>query len=218
MSIAINLSAASAVDSYDALVAELRDQLDDDGYSQTAIDSAIRKAEAHFNRVLRTPEMETAATVVVSGEYGTLPADFLEMRAARYAADPCRDLVAMSPAALYQTYRGRSGVAEAYSMEGGRLRFGAVGDATIDILYFAKIPALTSTSPTNWLLDKHPDAYISACLYYIARRDRDSDGEAQAMNELGEIVDSIQQSSASARWGSGPLVPQGIMQVRGVRA
>jgi hypothetical protein len=162
--------------------------------------------------------METSATISASSEYASLPDDFLEMRSARYAADPSRDLVSMSPAALYNTFRGQSGVAEAYSLEGGRIRLGAVGTASLDILYFAKIPALTVTSPTNWLLVKHPDAYISACMYYIARRDRDTEGQAQAESELAQIIDSIQTSSANARWGSGPLIPQGMMQVRGARA
>jgi hypothetical protein len=218
MSIALNLSAAAAITSYSDLIDEIRDMVDNAAYPQSAIDSAIRKAEAHFNRVFRTPEMETVAPLIVTSEYSNVPEDFLEMRSIRYAADPCRDLISYSPAGLYMTYRGVSGSPQGYAIEGQRLRFGPVGNATFDMLYFAAIPALTITSPSNWLLDKHADLYVAATLYHVARRERDSDGEAQAGNEMQEIIASIQTSSAKARWGSGPLTPQGIGQVAGGRA
>jgi hypothetical protein len=217
MTIALDLSAAGAISSYTDLVDEIRDMVDDASYSQDAIDRAIRKAEAHFNRVLRTTEMETVAPIVVTSEYAALPADFLEMRAIRYANDPLRDLRSMSPAALYMTYRGQSGTPCAYAIEGAALRFGPVGDATLDMLYYAAIPVLTNTMPSNWFLSKHPDAYAAATLYHIARRERDSDGQAQAGGEMQTILEAIQESSNKARWGAGPLVPQGMTQVCGAR-
>lgn len=218
MTIALDLSAAGAISSYNDLIDEIRDMADDAAYSQDAIDRAIRKAEAHFNRVLRTPEMETIAPIVVTDEYAALPDDFLEMRAIRYAASPCRDLQSMSPAALYMTYRGQSGTPAAYAIEGTLLRFGPVGDATLDMLYYAAIPVLTNTTPSNWLLSKHPDVYAAATLYHIARRERDSDGQAQAGGEMQTILEAIQESANKARWGAGPLIPQGMTQVYGARA
>lgn len=59
MSIAIQTYAPGAISSYPNLIAEIRDLMDDGDYSQEAIDRALRKAEAQFNRSLRTPEMST---------------------------------------------------------------------------------------------------------------------------------------------------------------
>jgi hypothetical protein len=216
MSIAIDISAAGSISSYADLVSEIRDMVDDANYSQGAIDSAIRKAEAHFNRTLRTPDMENVATLNVTAEYIALPADFLEMRAIRNV-NGCFDLDSVSPAALFMRYRGAAGCPTAFAIEGQRLRFGPVGNATLDMLYYATIPQLTDAVPINWLLIKHPDAYLATALYHIARRERDSDGQQQAGTEMQTILDAITTSANSARWGAGPLTPQGISQVFGVR-
>lgn len=202
---------------YSDLVTEVRDMADDDNYSSSAIDSAIAKAEAHFNRVIRVPDMETATTIAVTTEFADLPTDFLEMRAIQPAGSPCYTLKSTTPAALYMDYRGLSGTPTAYAIEGKRLRFGPVGTGSFDMLYYAKIPALSASNTTNWLLTKHPDCYLAGVMYHLARRERDSDGQAQAVNELSEIIDAINVAGQAARWGAGPLVPQGMRQVRGPR-
>lgn len=218
MSLALNLTAAGAIATYTDLIDALRDMADDASYPQDALDAAMRKAEAYFNRVLRVPDMEAVALLTVTTEYATLPTDFREMRAIRPVGDACRDLASMSPAALYMNYRGLSGTPAAYAIEGNRLRFAPIGSGTFDMLYYQAIPVLTISSPSNWLLDKHPDAYVAGAMFYLAIRERDSDMQNTASGLLTEIVDSIQTEGNSARWGAGPLKPQGIQQVCGGRA
>lgn len=218
MSIALDLTAASAIANYADLITAIRDMADDTAYPQASIDDAIRKSEAYFNRKLRVPDMETAVPLTVTGEYVALPSDFREMRAIRPVNAPCYDLASMSPAALYMTYRGQSGTPVAYAVEGLQLHFGPVGNATFVMLYYAAIPALTNEIPNNWLLDKHPDAYAAAVMFYLALRERDGEMQTTASGILDQIVADIQSEGNAARWGAGPLVPQGIQQVRGGRA
>lgn len=213
MAYALDLGVIAAVTDYDSLIAEIRDLIDDAEYSQPRINSAIRKSEAHFNRVLRVPDMETVGSLTLSGDTVPLPADFLEMRAIRPSSRPEGWMTGLSPAALYMTYRGLSGIPEAYAIEGSNLRIAPVGDGGVEILYYAAIPALTSDNQANWLLTKHPDAYISGAMYYLARRDVDPEGQQSALVELNGIIDAIQMAGNNARWGAGPLTPQGIMQV-----
>lgn len=217
MTIALDLSVSGSITSYGGLVDAIRDMADDETYSVSVIDAAMRKAEAHFNRVLRVPDMEVALPLSAASEYADLPLDFLEMRAIRTVGSSCQSLKSFSPATLYMQYRGRSGTPDAYAVEGNRLRFAPVGTVTCDMLYYAAIPALTDANPSNWLLRKHPDAYLAGALYHIARRERDSDGMAQAIAELNDIIDSISDAGERARWGAGPLAPQGTQQVRGAR-
>lgn len=218
MSIAIPTYAPGSITSYAELVTEIRDMMDDADYSQAAIDRALRKAEAEFNRALRTPEMETRTVFTVSGELTPLPDDFLSMRSLFYEGVPDRTLTSLSPASAISTYGGYDGIPMAYAVEGGLIRVVPVGTATLEMSYYAKLPSLSDEQVSNWLLEKHPDLYVSGVLYHLARRERDADGMAQAAQEVSALLASINNAGQRNRWGAGPLVPMGVRQVCGARA
>ncbi len=219
MSIALDLSEVGAIATYSALIAEIRDMSDDAGYDQEAINRALRKVEAHLDRELRSPEMERATTLTAIGEFVALPNDFLDMRALRYSGSDAPDLIQTTPGALQFNYRGVSGSAAAYTIEGRSLRLAPIPTAaTFDLLYFARIQPLTEAIQSNWVLDKHPDVYVAGALYHLARRERDGEGQGQAGTEYLAIIDAIIRNGISARWGAGPIVPQGMRQVNGCRA
>ena len=217
MSIAIPTYAPGSITSYSELVTEIRDMMDDADYNQEAIDRALRKAEAEFNRTLRTPDMETRAVFTVSSDLTALPTDFLEMRFIFVEGMPDQPLASMSPSGLLATYYGRSGCPMAYTLEGGNIRVGPVGTAAVEMVYYQRILGLTDAQVSNWLLRKHPDLYVAGVLYHLARRERGEAGMAQAAQEVSTLMGSIQSSAQKARWGSAPLVTRGIQQVRGAR-
>lgn len=218
MSIAIATYAPGAIASYADLVAEIRDMADDADYAQDAIDRALRKAEAQFNRTLRTPDMEARIVLQVTTELTSLPSDFLEMRSIYQEGSPDLPLASMSPHGLVSTYRGVAGFPTAYAIEGSMLRVGPVGTAALDMSYYAGLPALSDAQVSNWLLQKQPDLYVAGALYHIARRERDTEGQQQAAQEVEALLAGIMNASQRARWGAAPLVPNGMMQVRGARA
>lgn len=217
MSIAIPTFAPGAISSYNDLIDEIRDLMDDADYNQVAIDRALRKAEAEFNRTLRTPEMETRALLTVVGEITSLPSDFLAMRFIFQEGSPDRILKSMSPAGMLAAYRGISGCPEAYTIEGRELRIGPVGNANLEIVYYRPLPPLSDAQVSNWLLAKHPDLYVAGVMYHLARRERDSDGMAQAAQEVAALTQTIREQSQRERWGAAPLTPAGMRQVRGAR-
>lgn len=217
MSIAIPTYAPGAIASYSDLITEIRDMMDDADYPQDAIDRALRKAEAEFNRTLRTPEMETRVILSVTEELTQLPADFLELRFIFQEGSPDTPLKSMSPAGMLAIYSGVNGVPEAYTIEGQYLRVGPVGSAKLEMVYYRPIPQLSDAQVSNWLLAKHPDIYVAGALYHLARRERDSDGMAQAAQEVLTLTNAIREASARNRWGAAPLIPAGTRQVRGAR-
>lgn len=217
MSIAIPTFAPGAIATYGDLLTEIRDLMDDADYSQQAIDRALRKAEAEFNRSLRTPEMEAQAFVDVTAERSPLPADFLQLRALYQVGTDLRVIGSMSPATADALHGSLSGNPTGYVIEGDLLRVTPVGDTKLQILYYQAIPPLTEAQPSNWLLRQHPDLYIAGVMYHLARRERDSDGMAQAAQEVTTLLDAVRQSSNRARWGAAPITPMGIRQVRGPR-
>lgn len=217
MSIAIPTYAPGAISSYSELIDEIRDLMDDADYSQAAIDRALRKAEAEFNRTLRTPEMETRALLNVVSEITPLPSDFLALRFIFQEGSPDRVLKSMSPAGMLAAYRGMAGCPEAYTIAGKELRVAPVGVTNLEMVYYRPLPALSDAQVSNWLLAKHPDLYVAGVMYHLARRERDSDGMAQAAQEVAMLTATIREQSQRERWGAAPLTPAGIGQVRGVR-
>lgn len=213
MSIAIPTYAPGAISSYSDLLVEIRDLMDDTDYSQAAFDRALRKAEAEFNRTLRTPEMENRVVLSITDELTQLPSDFLELRFIFQEGSPDSPLKSMSPAGMLASYRGVSGTPEAYAIEGNNLRLGPVGTATLELVYYRPVPALSDAQVTNWLLAKHPDLYVAGVMYHLARRERDSDGMAQAAQEVASLTDAIRNAAQRNRWGAAPLTPTGIAQV-----
>lgn len=217
MSIAIPTYAPGAIASYSDLITEIRDLSDDSDYDQGVIDRALRKAEAEFNRTLRTPEMETRAILSVTEELTQLPSDFLELRFIFQEGQPDLPLRSMSPAGMLEIFGGVAGIPEAYTIEGSLLRVGPVGTATLEIVYYKPLPPLSDAQVSNWLLAKHPDLYIAGAMSWLAFRERDQEAMSFWTGLVGAITETIRGTAARNRWGAAPLTPAGIRQVCGAR-
>ncbi len=199
------------------LVAEIRDELDDSGYPSAKIYRAIARAEAYFNRELRVPQMETVATLTVTGESTALPANFLQMRAIYQDGSPDLPLSSMSPEGLRQLYSGQSGPAASYAIEGSNLIVAPVGNAIVKMLYYAAIPALTESNTTNWLLTDNPDIYIHHTLAIIFARIGDDERAASNLGIATQLIEQANKAGKNARWGASPLKPVLVQQVPGAR-
>lgn len=217
MTIAVNTSPANSISNLSDLVIEVRDEMDDDGFSLDRIYRAIGRAEAVFNRDLRTPRMETELQFVASTEASDLPIDFLQLRSVYQEGSPDSPLRSMAPAGLRNLYSGEPGTPYAYAIENRRLIIGPVGETTLTILYYARIPALTDSNPSNWLIDEHPDVYLHQVLAILFNKTGDSERAALNLSIARELIASINSAGTKNRWGAGPLVPMGLRQVRGGR-
>lgn len=129
------------------------------------IPELITLAESEFNRLIRTPDMEATGNVAVTSGTGSLPADCLSVKTARIASVGKLDVIStdefdeLSAAAVPP-----NGLPRKYSQWGSSLHVLPSADATVAIRYFQKIPALTASSTTNWLMTRHPDLYLYASL------------------------------------------------------
>ena len=217
MSLVVVTSPENAISSLSDLVDEVRDELDDDAFSAERIYKAIARAEAVFNRELRCPKMETTYQFTTDTEETELPLDFLQMRTAYEEDSPDNPLNAMSPSGLRSYYQGRTGSPEAFTVENRRFVMAPVGEATFTILYYARIPALTSDNPSNWLLEEHPDVYLHQVLAILFNKTGDRDRAIDNQQIAGGIIEAINASGRKNRWAGGPLVPRGISQVYGAR-
>jgi len=125
----------------------------------------ITLAEAKFNRALRTREMETTATVAASNGAVALPADYLEMRRLFINGSTRKELEYLTPETFYLTFPSNTGSSKYYTIEGSNIKLADQSTSSdVIILYYQKIPALSVSNTTNWLLTSHPDLYLAESL------------------------------------------------------
>lgn len=129
----------------------------------------ITLAEERMNGDLKTRAMETKVTLsAVSGtKTVALPTDMLEMRRLQILGTYNQPLSYRSPDEISVDYAdNRVGQPLVFTVVGGNVELAPVPDSdySIELTYEQRIPALSDTNTTNWLLDAWPGAYLYATL------------------------------------------------------
>lgn len=148
----------------------------------SVIPTFIDLAEAQMNRDIRHWEMEN----LVSGQqtqgdkYMQVPADWLEtIRFIVTTDNPSTlELAALSAIAdKRQNTNDAAGTPRFYAHVRGEFELFPTPDEDTDfeLLYYQKIPALSDSNTTNWLLDYAPDVYLYGSLLHSAPYLKDDD-------------------------------------------
>ena len=128
----------------------------------------ITLAEASFNRVLRTRNQITRATSSVNAQYVALPTDLIELFNIQINTNPIKRLeqVSLDKADDLRSANSSSGTPAYFAITGNNIELIPTPNdtKTIEIIYYAKITALSSSNTTNWLLDNYPDIYLYGTL------------------------------------------------------
>ncbi len=138
----------------------------------TEIDDFIDIAEAEFNRKLRISDMEstTTLTTTTTSSLLSLPSDLKQIKTLEHTGGNPLRIEQVTQQFLINTSNGSastSGRPNAYSLyPGNRIQLAPQPDSalTLTLSYFQQIPALSSGSTTNWLLQRAPDAYLYTSL------------------------------------------------------
>lgn len=203
---------------YISLQAEIADYLARDDLA-TAIPGFIRLAEQRLNRELRVRQMEAitpasgtgALATEAGGQYLALPTGFLEMRRLILLGSGGGPLSYLTPQDLAVTYgTTSSGVPKHYSVIGGNLAFGPVpgGVYGLEMVYYAKIPALSDAAPANWLLADYPDLYLYGALLEAQPYIMNDERIQIWMGMFDRAIAAVKGEDARARWNGAPLQQQ----------
>jgi hypothetical protein len=159
--------------------------------------------------------METSTLLTASDEDVALPSDYLAMRAIYVEGSPDRPLRGTVPPALREEYDGSVGTPELYALIGGGLRLIPPPDSAIvlHVDYFARIQALSDASTSNWLLEKHPDAYLYGTLFNAEAYLDNSTRAAQWKGLLDAVIDRINTTAQGDRYGPAPIARGTCRQV-----
>lgn len=135
----------------------------------TMIPDFIALAEAQFQRVVRNRNMEQRATASAT-QYMALPDDYIEMRRLALQTTPVQVLKLLSQEEANSLYSLSTGQPRGYVMIANQIQLAPSPDTTytVEIDYFKKIPVLSSTNSTNWLLTAYPDLYLVGTLLMAA--------------------------------------------------
>lgn len=181
-----------AITNYTELQAAIVDYLDDE--TMTArIPDFIRLFEAKARRVLRTSDTtETSIGTTDANGQISLPVDFLGVRRLSAGGVPLTFITPEDAQERNARASGRSPYA--YAIEGRVLTIVPAGIADIVLYYYKTLPVLSATNPTNWLLDRDPDAYLYGALAeaegYGFNDARLATWRALASDSLAQVVGS----------------------------
>lgn len=172
------------------------------------IPTYVAMAEGDFNLLLRCREMETRATAS-SDEYISLPTDYLELRDVQLnLADGRRKTLQMlPPSELDRRYSTPANEPEGYAIVANQIQLAPPPDATytVEIIYYAQVPALSGGNTSNWLIAKYPNVYLYQTLMYAMTRAQFPELAAQWGTYAKAQIDMLNGAERRQRWSGPPL-------------
>ena len=195
-----------ALDTFSGLKTTIADYLNRDDLT-SAIPGFITLAEAKFNRKLRVRQMIKRATATLDTQYFAFPSDFLQAKEFQLNTNPITYL-------QYVTQnQGDYGSANNY-VATGRPQFYTIIGTQIEVIptpdtgytgeltYYGKIPALSDSNTSNWLLVYAPDLYLYGALLeatpYLKDDERLAVWSTLYTNSLGDIEIADQRASVAS--------------------
>ena len=194
-----------AITTYTELKAAIADFLNRDDLSAT-VPTFISLAEADIQRRVRHWRMEKRSTAELDTQYSAIPADFVEVIRMYITSGDTKPLELISQGELLDRKRknlNTSGSPSYYAITAGEIEVFPVPDGTYDLelYYIARIPALSDSNASNWLLERYQDAYLYGSLVHSAPYLKD-DARAQMWAALYQsAVDAINAESERSKFG-----------------
>ena len=131
----------------------------------------IRLAESTLNDVLRSADMVTQSTsIAITSGRATLPADALEIVYAQVASSEDEPLEQVTPQQLTMLRRTRTRNAanpRFYAIVGRDIVVTPTpASGSLDLDYYQRLPVLSDSNTTNWLLTDSPHIYLYTSLLH----------------------------------------------------
>ena len=174
------------------------------------IPTFIQLAEADMNTRLRTREMIVRATTTNDDEFVRLPLDFLESINLQLTdgQSPLR-FVTLDEADIINKRQGYN-APTFYSLMNGAIELvppPATGDdVEIEMVYYGKIPALSDSNTSNWLLLKAPDVYLYGALVHAAPFLMDDQRISVFGSFYSQRIEALNDESQKSLHSGSPLV------------
>lgn len=205
---------------YTGLKASIADYLNRSDLT-AAIPDFIALAEAQISRRLLMAgpvrRMLVRADATISTEFGTVPFDFMAANTFYFTEDNTKQLQFCSPDQINEKKSNSwitAGKPKFFAVVGAEFQFFPAPEQAYaaELTYWQRLPALSLTNPTNWLLTINPDAYLYGALLqsapYLKDDDRVAVWSGAFMTILADIcaADKLERNSS---YQAVPYVPSG---------
>jgi len=197
-----------AISTYAELKSSIANFLNRDDLTAT-IPDFISLAESSINNEVRHWRMEARAETTLDGQFTGIPSDWLSTIRFHLENSGTTDLRYLSRAEM-QTMRANrddsTGTPRFYGNNAGQFEVMPSPDGSYSsiLMYYAKIPTLSDSATTNWLLTHHPDIYLYGALLhsapYLKEDQRAQTWAALYTSAVERVNDASSKSTAS---GSG---------------
>jgi hypothetical protein len=176
------------------------------------IDDFIDMFEAYANTKLRCRQMETVADLTPTSNVCTLPTDYLEYKRVVEKASIRRRLSYITEDAADRLYPTRSsGLACHFMIVGSSLTALPLSANNIELTYYAKVPALSDSATTNWLLTAHPGLYVAVCKMYAAEYVEEDEIVQKEALLVGQYIENIHALDNRAKFGNAGVTLPGVV-------
>ena len=153
---------------------------------------------------LRCREMEAASSITPDATAYTvaIPTDYLEYRSVVELASIRRPLQYITADQAEQLFPVRTGggLASHFYIAGEFIYPLPRTTNVIELTYYQKIPSLTSTNTTNWLLDNNASIYLRGTLMMAADFIKDNEEYAKHASFVRGLVAGMNRSDVLARY------------------
>lgn len=160
---------------YTGLQEEIKSFLWDRTDVSARIPSFIQLAESEMRRLLRTQQTVKRQSYNLTSGTASVPCDEMQIMAVQLQLDSPNagtvDLDYATPEQMAQWNFVSQARPRFYTVENETLRFAPVPDKAyaVTVIYTAYFTPLSATNRTNWVLEKHPDIYLSGALKWAKR-------------------------------------------------
>jgi len=208
----------ATITNYSNLQTTIADFLNRDDLT-AVIPTFIQLAEAQMNRDLRHWRMEVRASGQQSAgdAYMQIPSDWIETIRFHITDGGTSPLDLMSRKAIEDKRYGNenmSGTPRYYTHADSQFELFPTPNETTntELLYFAKIPSLSDSNTTNWLLEDAPDVYLYGALLHSAPYLAEDERVGVWAQMYGASVQRLNDSSDDARMSGSGLT----LKIRGM--
>lgn len=198
-----------AISTYAELKSAIADFLDRDDLT-AVIPTFIYAAEKQMEKEIRHPRMMRRSEGQIDSRYSPVPPTWLEtirlhisgVNSYRLELTSLDDMLQ-----LRERYNGVAGRPTHYAHFGENIEVFPNPDAEYDIelMYYEKLPVLSDSNTSNWLLEIAPEAYLYGALVHSAPYLKD-DARLQVWGSLyAGAVAGVNKQAEKARYGGSGL-------------
>lgn len=164
----------------------------------------IRLLEERVNNTLNVRQMETTVSLTPDGSYDcTLPSDYQGFRSLRVTYSGFNrplELTTKDQADTLYPSGDTTNVPAYFYIVGSKLHVVPNYSGTVELTYWAQIPSLSNSNPTNWLLTQAPSIYLYGSLVEAGPFIQDDAMTATWAKMYQTAVDNLNASDRDQRF------------------